>query len=362
MSNEKYRVPMIDKIEPTPVEVERGKLHVGHKHGDELIVVKGKQQGTYSDAATAFCAWRKSVGIDWTYTLRPAPHPSIPGAFVPNRNWISTEEFEAAGNPKCWGPFSDGYGLTQLDTLDTLAGVIMREGCKVRSTLVQDMGGSVAITAERQASHQVGPRGEKIESLFTIVDSVDGSYSIRAGDHAHDVVCRNTLSHAVFGGQRTWKLRHTKDVADKVASLALAVAQGGGYAEAVVKRLFAYDQTEIDLDKVVTFMRRLRKVEEAKISAKAKANRERLVERDVEIYQNAPAAAAGTFYGVHQWATFTATHLLGSKAIREDEGRLVEYTVLGKGQTWQDEVVGQIDSWWQESASTKVLQTVSLLR
>ena len=358
--DEPTRQPMLDKVEaPAPVIEERSNVFLAEGK-DRLAVVTNVEEQSFTEAASAFETFRKEVGIDWTYSMLKAPHPTLEGQHVPNKNWIVRDDLAAEGNPKAWGPFSDGYGLTQLDAIDRLGGALIREGCRVKSVLAFDLGGSVAITAERGG--RVGPRGQEIGQNVTIVDSVDGTYALRGSFHAMDPICRNTLNAAMFAiDHMKFRMAHTKNVNDKLSFLVENLQAGSGYVDQVVDKLFAYDSTNVNLDKVVTFFKKLRKVDEAEVTERARKNRLALVDRDVAVYNEAPSAAAGTFLGLAQWATFTSTHLLGSKGTREDEGKLLEYQVLGGGRKWQDNVMNQVDSWWQEEASPQLLQTVSLV-
>lgn len=141
------------------------------------------------------------------------------------------------------GVVSDRYQVVQNEEAFAFTDELLGEGVEYETAGSLQGGRKTFILAKLPQRFIIA--GDEITPYFVIMNSHDGSCSIKAAMTPVRVVCQNTLNLAFRTAKRTWTTKHTSNIMERIddAKLTLQFAEqymgelGKGVDELVHKRL-----------------------------------------------------------------------------------------------------------------------------
>ena len=129
--------------------------------------------------------------------------------------------------------------------------------------------------------------GDKITPYLLVMNSHDGTSSIKVCMTAVRVVCNNTLNLALSTAKRMWQTKHTENIMDRMDDAKETLFFAHGYMSELGKAIDKLNQTKLQDKKVIEYMQTFFPVS-AELSDIQRKNNSRLLEDLKHRYFDAP--------------------------------------------------------------------------
>ena len=129
--------------------------------------------------------------------------------------------------------------------------------------------------------------GDKITPYLLVMNSHDGTSSIKVCMTPVRVVCNNTLNLALSTAKRMWQTKHTEDIMERMDDAKETLFVAHGYMSELGKAIDKLNQTKIQDKKVIEYMQTFFPVS-AELSDIQRKNNSRLLEDLKHRYFDAP--------------------------------------------------------------------------
>lgn len=129
--------------------------------------------------------------------------------------------------------------------------------------------------------------GDKITPYLLVMNSHDGTSSIKVAMTPIRVVCNNTLNLALSTAKRMWQTKHTENIMDRMDDAKETLFFAHGYMSELGKAIDKLNQTKIQDKKVIEYMQTFFPVS-AELSDIQRKNNSRLLEDLKRRYFDAP--------------------------------------------------------------------------
>ena len=129
--------------------------------------------------------------------------------------------------------------------------------------------------------------GDKITPYLLVMNSHDGTSSIKVCMTPVRVVCNNTLNLALSTAKRMWQTKHTENIMDRMDDAKETLFFAHGYMSELGKTIDKLNQTKIQDKKVIEYMQTFFPVS-AELSDIQRKNDSRLLEDLKHRYFDAP--------------------------------------------------------------------------
>lgn len=176
------------------------------------------------------------AGLDWNVEQRDVCTDS--GVLIPGYKANVRDSDQSI-----LGVVSERYQVVQNEDAFAFTDTLLGEGIKYETAGALQGGRRTFILARLPQRFIIA--GDEIMPYFVIMNSHDGSCSIKAAMTPVRVVCQNTLNIAFRTAKRTWMTKHTSNIMERIddARITLQFAEqymqelGKGVDELVHKRL-----------------------------------------------------------------------------------------------------------------------------
>ena len=129
--------------------------------------------------------------------------------------------------------------------------------------------------------------GDKITPYLLVMNSHDGTSSIKVCMTPVRVVCNNTLNLALSTAKRMWQTKHTENIMDRMDDAKETLFFAHGYMSELGKAIDKLNQTKLQDKKVIEYMQTFFPVS-AELSDIQRKNNSRLLEDLKHRYFDAP--------------------------------------------------------------------------
>ena len=129
--------------------------------------------------------------------------------------------------------------------------------------------------------------GDKITPYLLVMNSHDGTSSIKVCMTPVRVVCNNTLNLALSTAKRMWQTKHTENIMDRMDDAKETLFFAHGYMSELGKVIDKLNQTKLQDKKVIEYMQTFFPVS-AELSGIQRKNNSRLLEDLKHRYFDAP--------------------------------------------------------------------------
>lgn len=214
---------------------------------------------------------------------------------------------------KSLGVVKDGYEILSNEETFAFADAIAGEGGYHYLTAGSLKGGSLVFMTLEAPSETKLPNGDVISSYLTVANSHDGSMALNAVDSSIVAVCANTVAMALNGASSTFRIRHTSNMADRIAQarkLLAAERNRTAAREAAMVALLDRKVSETDFADFLTKLVPITPdIEDAGGRALTNAARKRELIRDIYETSTTEDNKRGTAWGVLNAVTYYTNHI-----------------------------------------------------
>jgi phage/plasmid-like protein (TIGR03299 family) len=258
----------------------------------------------------------KAAGLDWTVSMQEV---SSNGLVIPGYKAVTRDD-----NKKVLSIMGDGYTPFQNSQGFDFADSIVGEGAAKYET-AGSLNGNRRIWLLASLPQDIRVAGtDDVSKLFLLfANSHDGSLAQTALLTATRVVCNNTLSAALAGGQTQFKVRHTKNAAVKLQEAARVLGLVGERITAMNERVNALSKAKFS----ESAMKELAEVLFPANSATGEVSTRALNNRDMimQAWESAPGATPGTAWGAENAISYFTDHM---RSTRTSEGATAQEAKL----------------------------------
>lgn len=217
--------------------------------------------GTVTDAALTAEQALQEAQLDWDVSLAPAL-VKVPGATrlvqVPDKFAVVRDNPSTEGEPiiplgivgNQYTPIQNREAFGFLDELIEAVG-----GAHYETAGVLGDGEKVFLTIKMPEDLVIDPNGanDHVEQYILVSNSHNGSSAFTAAVTPVRVVCQNTLTAGLRAAKRTWKARHTSNVAARMDEARRTLNLTVKYAEefaAAAEQMIQQAMTDREFDKL----------------------------------------------------------------------------------------------------------------
>lgn len=171
---------------------------------------------------------------------------------------------------KILGVVSDRYQVVQNEEAFAFTDELLGEGVRYETAGSLQEGRRVFILARLPEKYIIA--GDEIEPYFVIMNSHDGSCSIKAAMTPIRVVCQNTLNLALRTAKRVWMTKHTSNIMGRIDDAKATLQFAGKYMAEMGKSVDELAHKKLTDKKVMEYMSEFFPVTEDMSAAQKKNN------------------------------------------------------------------------------------------
>lgn len=203
------------------------------------------------------------AGLDWLISQKDVYTDS--GVQIPGykANIRSTDQ-------SVLGVVSDRYQIVQNEDAFAFTDGLLGEGVTYETAGSLQGGRRTFILARLPERFIIA--GDEIMPYFVIMNSHDGSCSIKAAMTPVRVVCQNTLNLALKTAKRTWTARHTSNIMDRIDDAKMTLQFAEKYMSELGKGVDSLVHKKLTDRKVMEFLSEFFPVTEDMSAAQKKNN------------------------------------------------------------------------------------------
>ncbi len=168
----------------------------------------------------------KAAGLDWEVEQVPVWVQSPEGVLKQVTDYVANVR---AKDGKVLGLVSTRYQVVQNREAFEWADALLGEG--VQYETAGSLFGGRRVWLLARLPRQMDLLGDELVPYFCLMNSHDGSSSVRVCVTPVRVVCQNTLSLAFRKAKRTWAVRHTSSIRERLAEARQSLALVNRYLE-----------------------------------------------------------------------------------------------------------------------------------
>ena len=186
------------------------------------------------------------AGLEWKVEQREmflADGSKVPDAFANVRN----------DNNKVLGIVGNRYSIVQNSEAFSFTDSLIGEGCQYETAGSLREGKQIWLLAHLPEAIQIA--GDDVMPYLCFTNTHDGTGSVKVFTTGIRVVCNNTLNQALNTAKRTWSVRHTGSIEDKLAEATETLSLANNYMAELKKECEALALKPINNDKVIEFIK-----------------------------------------------------------------------------------------------------------
>lgn len=209
--------------------------------------------------------------------------------------------------------------IQNADALDFLDSLVETQEAKYETAGALDGGRKIWLLAKTPVTIE-SVSGDPIENYLCAFNSHDGSKSMGVLFTAVRVVCENTLTAAIRGAERCYKIRHTTNWQAKVEQAREVLGFAIRYQELFAEEMKTLAERAVNFDITKVFVEKLLPISD---SIKQKGSIERIKEQRNELFRlieegrgTEIAGVRGTAYGLYNAAAEYADYRMKTKGAK----------------------------------------------
>ena len=186
------------------------------------------------------------AGLEWKVEQKEmflADGTKVPDAFANVRD----------DNNKVLGIVGNRYSIVQNTEAFSFTDSLVGEGCQYETAGSLREGKQIWLLAHLPEAIQIA--GDDVMPYLCFTNTHDGTGSVRVFTTGIRVVCNNTLSQALSTAKRTWSVRHTGNIEDKLAEATETLNLANTYMAELKKECEELALKPINNDKVIEFIK-----------------------------------------------------------------------------------------------------------
>lgn len=168
------------------------------------------------------------------------------------------------------GVVSDRYQVVQNEEAFAFTDELLGEGIRYETAGSLQDGRRTFILARLPERFIIA--GDEIEPYFVIMNSHDGSCSIKAAMTPVRVVCQNTLNLALRTAKRVWMTKHTSNIMDRIEDAEMTLQLAEKYMAEMGRSVDALIHKKLSDKKAMEYMSEFFPVTEDMSAAQKKNN------------------------------------------------------------------------------------------
>lgn len=185
------------------------------------------------------------AGLDWQVIQRDVF--SEDGYMIPGyRVNVRSSDFATLGI------VSERYQVVQNDEAFKFTDELLGEGVTYETAGSLQSGKKVWMLARMPEKYIIA--GDEITPYFVIMNSHDGSCSIKAAMTPIRVVCQNTLNLALDRAKRVWTTKHTENILNRISEARQTILMADSYMSELGKEIDSLSRIKLSDRKVMEYM------------------------------------------------------------------------------------------------------------
>ena len=218
------------------------------------------------------------AGLDWQVIQRDVY--SEDGYIIPGYKVnVRSSDFSTLGI------VTERYQVVQNEEAFKFTDELLGEGVTYETAGSLQGGRRVWVLAKMPEKYIIA--GDEITPYFVIMNSHDGSCSIKAAMTPIRVVCQNTLNLALDRAKRVWTTKHTENILSRISEARQTILMADQYMSELGKEIDGLSRIKLSDRKVMEYMSEFFPVTED-MSSLQKSNNQKLLSNMKARYFDAP--------------------------------------------------------------------------